>query len=257
MEKFASQDSHSYSLNFDLNIWFRARKVTGTFEKRVPGLQQFFFGPLALRFGRKMEGLGPPGPLPRICNFTTEETLAEVLLIDFISFQKYSSQPQKNCYECNRYEINYRLSFKNFLLFCQAFPVHRAGCDLRDTVILLSCQYLATCPDVLQRTGRKSGENQQKKRGKLNLVNKLAPSLKQIWIGLEWGSRVKAFLWYDHSVPTFTKWAPNEPSGKAREPYGHMWTGHEGSSGKASGDWNDLTCWHTGLPCGLVCKRLP
>ena len=193
-----------------------------------------------------MEGLRPPGPLPRICNFTTEETLAEVLLIDFISFQKYSSQPRKNCHECNRHEINYRLSFKNFLLSCQAFPV-----------ILLSCQYLAKCPDVLQRTRRKSGENQQKKRGKLNLVNKLAPSLKQIWIGLEWDSRLKTFVWCDHSVPTFTKWAPNEPSGKAREPYGHMRTGHEGSSGKASGDWNDLTCWHTGLPCGLVCKRLP
>ena len=213
MEKFASQDSRSYSLNFYLNIWFRARKVTGTFEKRVSGLQQFFFGSLALRFGRKMEGLGPPGPLPRICNFTTEETLAEVLLIDFISFQKYSSQPRKNCHECNRQEINYRLSFKNFLLFCQAFPVHRAGCDLRDTVILLSCQYLATCPDVVQRTGRKSGENQQKERGKLNLVNKLAPSLKQIWIVLEWDSRVKAFCVmrsfssYLHQVgPKWTKW---------------------------------------------------
>ena len=26
----------SYSLYFDLNIWFRVRKVTGTFEKRAP-----------------------------------------------------------------------------------------------------------------------------------------------------------------------------------------------------------------------------
>ena len=136
MEKFASQDSRSYSLCFDLNIWFRARKVTGTFEKRVPGLQQFFFGPSALSFGRKMEGLRPPGPLPWICNFTTQETLAEVLLTDFISFQKYSPQPRKNWNECNRHEINYRLSFKNFVLFCQGFPVHRAGCDLRDTAIL-------------------------------------------------------------------------------------------------------------------------
>ena len=38
MELFASQDPRSYSLYFDLNIWFRARKVTGTFEKRAPGL---------------------------------------------------------------------------------------------------------------------------------------------------------------------------------------------------------------------------
>ena len=91
----------------------------------------------------------------------------------------------------------------------------------------------------------------------LNLVNKLAPSLKQIWIGLEWNSRLNAFVWYDHSVPTFTKWAPQEPNGNAMAPCSHMWTGHEGSSLRASGDWNDLSCWHPGLPCGLVCKRLP
>jgi len=36
MEYFASQDPRFYSLYFDLNIWFRARKVTGTFEKRAP-----------------------------------------------------------------------------------------------------------------------------------------------------------------------------------------------------------------------------
>ena len=30
-----------YSLYFDLNIWFRARKVTGTFEKRAPGPDSF------------------------------------------------------------------------------------------------------------------------------------------------------------------------------------------------------------------------
>ena len=88
----------------------------------------------------------------------------------------------------------------------------------------------------------------------LNLVNKLAPSLKQIWIGLVWDSRVKAFVWYDHSVPTFIKWAPNEPNGKAIEPYGNMWTGYAGISGRASGDWND---WVAGAACGLVCKRLP
>ena len=34
---FASQDPDSYSLNVDLNIWFWARKVTGTFEKWAPG----------------------------------------------------------------------------------------------------------------------------------------------------------------------------------------------------------------------------
>ena len=42
MELFASQDPRSYSLYFDLNIWFRARKVTGTFEKRAPALGVHF-----------------------------------------------------------------------------------------------------------------------------------------------------------------------------------------------------------------------
>ena len=37
MEQFAGQDPRSYSFYFDLNIWFRAHKVTGTFEKRAPG----------------------------------------------------------------------------------------------------------------------------------------------------------------------------------------------------------------------------
>ena len=34
-----SQDPRSYSLYFDLNISFRAQKVTGTLEKRAPGLK--------------------------------------------------------------------------------------------------------------------------------------------------------------------------------------------------------------------------
>ena len=91
----------------------------------------------------------------------------------------------------------------------------------------------------------------------LNLVNKLAPSLKQIWIGLEWDFRLKFFVWYDHSVPTFTKWAPHEPNGNAKEPCSNMWTGHAGARYWESGDWNDRNCGNTVLPCGLVCKRLP
>ena len=38
-------------------------------------------------------GPGPPMPLPWIRNSTTQETFAEVLLTDFISFQKCSLQP--------------------------------------------------------------------------------------------------------------------------------------------------------------------
>ena len=39
MEQLTSQDPRSYSLYFDLKIWFRARNVTGTFEKRAPAWQ--------------------------------------------------------------------------------------------------------------------------------------------------------------------------------------------------------------------------
>ena len=37
MDDFASQDPHSYSFYFNLNIWFRARQVIGALEKRAPG----------------------------------------------------------------------------------------------------------------------------------------------------------------------------------------------------------------------------
>ena len=37
MKYFASQDPRSsYSFYVDLNIWFRARKVIGTLDKRAP-----------------------------------------------------------------------------------------------------------------------------------------------------------------------------------------------------------------------------
>ena len=38
MEYFACKDPRSYSLYFDLNIWFRARKVIGTLQKRAPDM---------------------------------------------------------------------------------------------------------------------------------------------------------------------------------------------------------------------------
>jgi len=92
----------------------------------------------------------------------------------------------------------------------------------------------------------------------LNMVNQRAPSLKQVWIGLKWDSRVNRFLWYDHSVPVYTNWAPHEPNGKAHEPCGHMWTGQTGNVNSASGYWNDILCGvHSHYPCGVVCKMLP
>ena len=37
MEQLTNQNPRSYSLYFILKIWFRARNVIGTFEKRAPG----------------------------------------------------------------------------------------------------------------------------------------------------------------------------------------------------------------------------
>ena len=59
----------------------------------APGLPNFSFRPFGPQFGLKIkEGPRPHRPVPWICNFTTQEMFAEVLLTVFRSFQKYSSQ---------------------------------------------------------------------------------------------------------------------------------------------------------------------
>ena len=88
----------------------------------------------------------------------------------------------------------------------------------------------------------------------LALAKQKASSRQQIWIGLQWDSGKRKFIWSDLSVPVYQNWAPGEPNNYAREPCGNMWTGHAGMSGY----WNDLGCGvHSSLPCGLVCKRVP
>ena len=47
----------------------------------------------------------------------------------------------------------------------------------------------------------------------VQLVRKKAPSLQQVWIGLERNGN--AFYWSDLSVPVYTNRAPNEPNGGA------------------------------------------
>ena len=92
----------------------------------------------------------------------------------------------------------------------------------------------------------------------LKLVRKKAPSLKQVWIGLNWYST--KFYWTDHSVPVYSNWAPGEPNGRAREPCAHMYTAQPVGQlpGRASGYWNDVPCHVlTGWPNGIVCKKLP
>ena len=92
----------------------------------------------------------------------------------------------------------------------------------------------------------------------LALAREKAPSVKQVWIGLQYESGPKDFYWSDGSFPTYKNWAPHEPSGKSREPCGHMWTGQTPVIRvRASGYWNDLPCSiKNNLPNGLVCKKL-
>ena len=93
----------------------------------------------------------------------------------------------------------------------------------------------------------------------LALARKHAPSVKQVWIGLEWYSGGNFFVWSDKSLPGYSNWAPREPNGLANEPCGHMFTGHtDHLPERGSGYWNDLPCGiHQTFPCGTVCKRLP
>ena len=92
----------------------------------------------------------------------------------------------------------------------------------------------------------------------LALAREKAPSVKQVWIGLQYESGPKEFYWSDGSFPTYKNWAPNEPNGKSHEPCGHMWTGQTPViRARASGYWNDLSCSiRKDLPNGLVCKKL-
>ena len=92
----------------------------------------------------------------------------------------------------------------------------------------------------------------------LALARERAPSRKQVWMGLQWDSRIRSFVWFDYSLPVYKNWAPHEPNGNARQPCGSMWTGHAGNLGRASGYWNDFPCrvfrhW----PVVFVCKRVP
>ena len=92
----------------------------------------------------------------------------------------------------------------------------------------------------------------------LALAREKAPSVKQVWIGLQYESGPKDFYWSDGSFPTYKNWAPGEPNGNAGEQCGHMYTG--GPSvyrHTSSGYWNDAPCSHNRYyPKGLVCKKL-
>lgn len=95
----------------------------------------------------------------------------------------------------------------------------------------------------------------------LDVARKHAPNAQQIWLGLEWEEKAdpKAFYWFDHSVPTFTNWAPGEPNGYAAEPCAQMFVaGHSNNLAiRSAGYWNDIKCdVQSDLPNGIVCKKL-
>ncbi|XP_029212836.2 snaclec coagulation factor IX-binding protein subunit A-like [Acropora millepora] len=73
----------------------------------------------------------------------------------------------------------------------------------------------------------------------LALAREKAPSVKQLWIGLQYESGLKDFYWSDGSFPVYKNWTPGEPNGKL--PCAHMWTGQKPLIRvRASGYWNDL-----------------
>ena len=92
----------------------------------------------------------------------------------------------------------------------------------------------------------------------LALAREKAPSVKQVWIGLQYETGPKDFYWSDGSFPTYKNWAPREPNGNSSEPCGSMWTRQTPVIRiRPSGSWNDTPCSISNvLPNGLVCKKL-
>lgn len=173
---------------------------------------------------------------------------------------------------------------------CESFPCQNGGtcrplytqngyrCECLDGINGMHCEKVTSCPrtwtkfksycymyraisvsmtwDKAQEHCKGLGGNLVKIRSAeenefvLNMVSKIAPSLRGIWIGLKWNTSVNDFLWRDHSVPIYKNWAPEEPNGNGTEPCGTMYT-----SDGFRGYWNDYRCgiWSS----GVVCKRLP
>ena len=90
----------------------------------------------------------------------------------------------------------------------------------------------------------------------LYLARKFARKVKRVWLGLYWDGSSKEYYWIDHSVPEYTNWAPDEPSGFAQEPCAQMYTSeYSDLPNRASGYWNDISCVKENK-YGTVCKKL-
>ncbi|CAH3042152.1 unnamed protein product [Pocillopora meandrina] len=87
----------------------------------------------------------------------------------------------------------------------------------------------------------------------LYLARKFARNGKPAWIGLYYHAPSRAYCWTDNSVPTYTNWAPKEPSGYSKEPCAAMYTGLSHLPTWATGYWNDILCT---VKYNTVCKRL-
>lgn len=87
----------------------------------------------------------------------------------------------------------------------------------------------------------------------LYLARKFARNGKPAWIGLYYHAPSRAYYWTDNSVPTYTNWAPKEPSGYSKEPCAAMYTGSSHLPTWATGYWNDILCT---VKYNTVCKKL-
>jgi hypothetical protein len=79
----------------------------------------------------------------------------------------------------------------------------------------------------------------------------LTVTTQAAWIGLR---RINGkFVWADGKPPTYTKWAPGEPSGGASEPCTLIW-GPGLKFPQLVGRWNDAPCDKPGRDT-VICKR--
>ena len=109
MDFIRSQNTPYFSWDFDLKMWFRARKVTGTFEKRAPGPEPdhaFYWHPIKNEYGP--------------CSFVW--TVYLILIYRHCFLYGLRMMPEKNYYyfACNRnfvLSLNLEFSGPNFSLF--------------------------------------------------------------------------------------------------------------------------------------------
>lgn len=194
------------------------------------------------------------------------------------SFLLPASRHASDVMLCFAHDVAYLIKAGNFML--EMSPLERTSLSFNDVNSFNS--FLDPCGDVWTKfedycyhvSGEEMTEeqaqqycdqkmdanlakinSQEENNFVLDLANKHASSAKQVWIGLKWKNDPKNYYWYDNSVPTFTNWAPGEPSGKVKEPCVLMLIGqYDMLPVRAAGYWNDVLCDAPHIPA--VCKKL-